>query len=54
MTLMRATESLKKLLGPTRVSAIEEARAKVVQIIRSLEESGQIVIRRGDEDEFVA
>jgi flagellar motor switch protein FliG len=52
----RARENLleeMELLGPTRVSAIEEARAKVVQIIRSLEESGQIVLRRGGDDELV-
>jgi flagellar motor switch protein FliG len=52
----RARENLLEeieLLGPTRVSAIEEARAKVVQIIRSLEESGQIVLRRGGDDELV-
>jgi flagellar motor switch protein FliG len=52
----RASENLLEeisLLGPTRVSAVEEARAKVVQVIRSLEESGQIVLRRGVEDEFV-
>lgn len=52
----RARENLLEeieLLGPTRVSAVEEARAKVVQVIRSLEESGQIMLRRGGDDEFV-
>lgn len=53
----RARENLLEeieLLGPTRVSAVEEARAKVVQVIRSLEETGQIVLRRGgSDDEFV-
>jgi flagellar motor switch protein FliG len=43
-----------ELLGPTRVSAVEESRAKIVQVIRSLEESGQIMLRRaGGDDEFV-
>lgn len=41
------------LLGPQRVSAVEESRAKIVQVIRSLEETGQIVLRRGGEDDFV-
>ncbi len=52
----RARENLLEeieLLGPQRVSAVEEARAKIVQVIRSLEESGQIMLRRGGDDEFV-
>jgi len=34
---------------------VEEAQAAIVQIIRSLEESGQLVVRRGggDDDEYV-
>ncbi|HEX3004809.1 MAG TPA: FliG C-terminal domain-containing protein, partial [Angustibacter sp.] len=53
----RARENLLEeieLLGPQRVSAVEEARAKVVQVIRSLEESGQIILRRGGDDDFVS
>jgi len=53
----RAAENLAdeiELLGPVRLRSVEESQAKVVQAIRTLEESGQIVIRRGDEDEFVA
>jgi len=42
-----------ELLGPTRMSQVEEARAGIVQSIRHLEESGQIVIRRDGEDEYV-
>jgi flagellar motor switch protein FliG len=42
------------LLGPVRMSQVEEARADVVQTIRGLEESGQIVIRRDGEDDYVA
>ncbi|MCV2392789.1 flagellar motor switch protein FliG [Actinotalea sp. M2MS4P-6] len=42
------------LLGPVRMSVVEEARAAVVQAIRQLEETGQIVIRREGEDEYVA
>lgn len=43
-----------EVLGSVRVSAVEEAQATIVQIIRSLEESGQIVVRRGGDDEFVS
>ena len=42
-----------ELLGPTRMSSVEEARATIVQGIRHLEETGQIVIRRDGEDEYV-
>jgi flagellar motor switch protein FliG len=53
----RAAENLAEeleLLGPVRTSAVEEAQAKIVRVIRTLEESGQIVVRRGDDDQFVA
>jgi flagellar motor switch protein FliG len=53
----RARENLVEemdLLGPVRMSVVEEARASVVQAIRQLEETGQIVIRREGEDEYVA
>lgn len=53
----RAAENLGEeieLLGPVRLRAVEESQAKIIQVIRSLEESGQITIQRGDDDEFVA
>ena len=53
----RARENLVEeieLLGPVRLSLVEDARAAIVQVIRRLEESGQIVIRRDGEDELVA
>lgn len=53
----RARENLEEeieLLGPVRLSQVEEARAGIVQSIRRLEESGQIVIRREGEDEYVS
>ncbi|MDO8106122.1 flagellar motor switch protein FliG [Isoptericola sp. b441] len=53
----RARENLVEeidLLGPVRMSVVEEARASVVQAIRQLEETGQIVIRREGEDEYVS
>ncbi|UWZ40705.1 flagellar motor switch protein FliG [Dactylosporangium roseum] len=52
----RASENLAdeiEMLGPVRLRTVEESQAKIVQAIRTLEESGQIVIRRGDDDEFV-
>jgi flagellar motor switch protein FliG len=53
----RARENLVdeiEMLGPVRLSLVEEARSRVVQVIRSLEESGQITIRRDSEDAYVA
>jgi flagellar motor switch protein FliG len=53
----RAAENLLdeiETLGAVRLRQVEEAQAKIVQVIRTLEESGQIMIRRGDDDEFVA
>jgi len=53
----RAAENLAdeiEMLGPVRLSNVEESQAKIVSAIRVLEESGQIVITRGgDDDEFV-
>jgi flagellar motor switch protein FliG len=43
------------LMGPVKVKMVEEAQTKVVAIIRTLEDSGQIEIQRGgDDDELVA
>ena len=43
-----------EVLGQVRKAAVEEAQASIVQIIRSLEESGQLVVRRGGgDDEYV-
>jgi len=52
----RAAENLAEeieLLGPVRTRTVEESQAKVIASIRSLEESGQIIISRGDRDEYV-
>jgi flagellar motor switch protein FliG len=52
----RAAENLSEeieLLGPQRLKTVEDAQAKIVQVIRSLEESGQIVITRGDDEQMV-
>lgn len=53
----RARENLAEeveLLGAVRLSQVEEARAAVVGIIRRLEETGQIAIRRDGEDDYVS
>jgi flagellar motor switch protein FliG len=43
-----------ELLGQVRLSQVEEAQQNIIRIIRSLEEQGQIMICRGNEDEFVS
>src|SRR3954447_17865141 len=53
----RAAENLNEeieLLGPVRTRTVEEAQAKVVQVIRTLEEQGVLTLTRGQDDEFVA
>ncbi|RBY86063.1 flagellar motor switch protein FliG [Blastococcus sp. TF02A-26] len=53
----RAAENLAEeieLLGPVRARTVEEAQAKVVGVIRTLEEQGALTINRGGDDEFVA
>jgi flagellar motor switch protein FliG len=42
------------VLGKVRVNVVEEAQAAVVRVIRQLEESGEILVGRGDDDAFVA
>lgn len=42
-----------ELLGAVRLRQVEEARQKVISTIRQLEEQGQIIVRRGNDDEFV-
>ena len=51
----RAAQNLSEeieLLGAVRLKSVEEAQGGIVRIIRSLEESGQLLINRGA-DEFV-
>lgn len=42
-----------ELLGQVRLSQVEEAQQSVIRTIRQLEEQGQIMVRRGGDDEFV-
>ncbi|MFW5799823.1 MAG: flagellar motor switch protein FliG [Spirochaetota bacterium] len=52
----RATALLKEemeFMGPVRLRDVEECQQKIVNIIRKLEEQGEIVIARAGEDEIV-
>jgi flagellar motor switch protein FliG len=52
----RAAELLKEdiqFMGPVRLSTVEEAQHRIVGIIRRLDEAGEIVIGRGDQDAVV-
>ncbi|NLG95420.1 MAG: flagellar motor switch protein FliG [Acetomicrobium flavidum] len=52
----RAVEMLKEdmeYMGPVRVRDVEEAQQKIVNVIRALEEAGEIVIARGGEEELI-
>ncbi|HET7327456.1 MAG TPA: flagellar motor switch protein FliG [Nocardioidaceae bacterium] len=42
------------LLGAVRLRQVEEAQQKIIGSIRALEESGEIVVRRGSDDEYVS
>lgn len=49
----RAADMLRddiKFMGPVRISTVEESQQSIVGIIRRLEEAGEIVIVRGDQD----
>ncbi|GAB6180188.1 flagellar motor switch protein FliG [Desulfotomaculum defluvii] len=49
----RASEMLKEeidYMGPVRLKDVEEAQQRIVNVIRRLEEAGEIVISRGGED----
>jgi flagellar motor switch protein FliG len=41
------------LLGPVKVKMVEESQQKIVAVIRSLEDSGQIEIQRGEQEELI-
>lgn len=43
-----------EFMGPVRLKDVEEAQQKIVNIIRKLEDSGDIVISRGGGDEIIA
>jgi flagellar motor switch protein FliG len=41
------------LLGPVLLRQVEEAQQKIILVIRRLEDAGEIVLRRGADDEYV-
>ncbi|MCL0052000.1 flagellar motor switch protein FliG [Peptococcaceae bacterium] len=52
----RAAAMLKEeieYMGPVRLRDVEEAQQKIVNVIRKLEESGEIMISRGGEDALI-
>ncbi len=42
-----------EFMGPVRVRDVEEAQQKIVNVIRQLDDAGEIVISRGAEDELI-
>lgn len=52
----RASEMLREdmdYMGPVRVKDVEETQQKIVNVIRALEDVGEIVISRGGEEELI-
>lgn len=52
----RAAEMLREeieYMGPVKIRDVEESQQKVVNVIRKLEESGEIVVSRGKGDEMI-
>jgi flagellar motor switch protein FliG len=52
----RAAENLideVEILGAVRLTQVEEAQQSIIRSIRELEEQGQIMVRRGNDDDFV-
>lgn len=52
----RASNMLREdmeFMGPVRLRAVEEAQQKIVNVIRRLEESGEIVVARGGGEELI-
>jgi len=52
----RAAEALREdlqLMGPVRRRDVEEAQGRIVGVVRQLEESGQIVIARGGQEDVL-
>jgi flagellar motor switch protein FliG len=40
-------------MGPVRIRDVEEAQQKIVNIIRKLEDAGEIIVSRGGGDELI-
>lgn len=42
-----------EVMGPVRVRDVEDAQQRIVNVVRKLEESGEIIVARGDGDEMI-
>ncbi len=42
-----------EMMGPVRVSAVEEAQQRIVNVIRKLDDAGEIYVSRSQEDEVI-
>ena len=52
----RLSEMIKEdleFMGPVRLKDVEESQQKIVNVIRKLEDAGEIIISRGGGDEIV-
>ncbi len=52
----KAAELLKDdidVLGPVRIRDVEQAQRELVNIVRQLEDAGEIIISRGEKDDFI-
>ncbi len=52
----RAAETLKEemdFLGPVRIRDVEEAQQRIVSVIRVLDDRGEIIIARGEDDQVI-
>lgn len=52
----KAAELLKddiRVMGPVRIRDVEQAQRQIITVIRTLEDQGEIMLSRGDQDEYV-
>ena len=51
--MLNELEKDMEYMGPVRMKDVEDAQQKIVNIIRKLEDSAEIVISRGGGDEII-
>lgn len=51
--MVETFEEEMQFLGPVRVKDVEEAQGRIVSVIRRLEDSGEVVIARGKDDDVI-
>jgi len=42
-----------EVMGPVRVRDVEEAQQRIVNVIRKLEDEGEIIVARGEGDDLI-